>query len=53
MKNPPEVLVIEKANPGHEETFGDDGMLVIMIVEMVSWAYPYVKIYQIKYFKYV
>lgn len=25
MKNPPKVLVIEKASPGHDETFGDGG----------------------------
>lgn len=28
-------------------------MLIVMIVEMVSWTYPYVKIYQIIYLKYV
>lgn len=48
VKNPPEVL--KKQNLGHEEALGYDGMFIIVIVEMVSWAN--VKIYQIIYFKY-
>lgn len=48
VKNPPKTLVYEKSN---RQLLGMMGMLIIMIVEMVSWTYTYGKICQIRHFK--
>lgn len=37
----------------YKETFGDDGMFIILVVVMVSDLYSYVRTYQVVQFKYM